>query len=223
VEPQSRFSSAAGTDPAVGSAGVAGDGVEHDPCEPAWPKSRPLRHPRDGWQYRPHGRIDPDLPQLVILDSALKEAYDYSFTDLRREVGGLLVGGYYVDETLARPQHYVEIIGFVPALKGESGSGSFKFTHESWTEARRESERRFGDGLIFVGWHHTHPGISVFLSGLDRFIHNSYFSEPWMTALVVDPRSREFEFFRIRDGRVEACGFQLMSRADTDSRPDGSA
>jgi proteasome lid subunit RPN8/RPN11 len=43
-----------------------------------------------------------------------------------------------------------------------------------------------------VGWYHSHPGLGVFLSEQDRFIHKSFFGdEPWYIAVVFDPASGE--------------------------------
>lgn len=180
-----------------------------------WPKRRPLRPCRDGWSYRRCGFLDSRGFVLVVAESALREAREYSMTDREREVGGLLVGGFYIDDTHSRPLRYVEVEGFVPADRGISQTGHFTFTHEAWSSARRAKEERFGDELLNVGWHHTHPGIGPFLSGLDRFIHTSYFAEPWMPALVVDPRAQgqDFDFFLMDRDRVDSTGFFLMSHA----------
>jgi proteasome lid subunit RPN8/RPN11 len=58
-----------------------------------------------------------------------------------------------------------------------------------------------------VGWHHTHPGFGVFLSGYDLFIHQHFFREPWQIALVIDPQRQELGFFQWRGDRVSDCGF----------------
>jgi proteasome lid subunit RPN8/RPN11 len=179
----------------------------------AWPKRRPLRRCRDGWSYRRCGFVALRDFVLVVADAALREARAYSMTDRDREVGGLLVGGFYIDDTFARPLRYVEIEGFVPAVRGISQTGHFTFTHEAWAGARRIKEQRFGDELINVGWHHTHPGIGPFLSNQDQYIQKHHFPEPWMTALVVDPRAKgaDFEFFLMERDVVRPTGFLLMT------------
>lgn len=185
---------------------------DNEAAAPAWPKVRPLRSHREGWRYRLcDGPADPDDVRLFVFESALREAHDYSLTDMHREVGGLLVGGYYIDDRLKKPIHYVEIEGFIPVLEGRSGSGQFTFTHDSWSAARKAKEARFGDDLLMLGWHHTHPGIGLFLSQLDQFIQKNYFAEPWMPALVVDPRIKQSNFFRMRGGAPEKWAFYLMS------------
>jgi proteasome lid subunit RPN8/RPN11 len=67
-------------------------------------------------------------------------------------------------------------------------------------------EQQWGD-RIKVGWHHTHPGYGIFLSGYDQFIHNNFFNVPGMFALVVDPRAESLGFFQLKAGGIRPCGF----------------
>jgi proteasome lid subunit RPN8/RPN11 len=46
-----------------------------------------------------------------------------------------------------------------------------------------------------VGWYHTHPGFGIFLSGMDLFIHQNFFTQIWHVAYVLDPRARTSGFF----------------------------
>ena len=47
-----------------------------------------------------------------------------------------------------------------------------------------------------VGWYHTHPGWSVFLSGMDLFICNNFFNRPLDVALVIDPCKQDRGWFQ---------------------------
>jgi nucleoid-associated protein YgaU len=49
--------------------------------------------------------------------------------------------------------------------------------------------------MRIVGWYHTHPGFGLFLSEQDQFSHRSFFSDPRMVALVVDPKAGEAGWF----------------------------
>ena len=48
---------------------------------------------------------------------------------------------------------------------------------------------------IIVGWYHTHPGFGIFLSNMDAFIHENFFSFPWEPAYVFDPQAETDGFF----------------------------
>jgi proteasome lid subunit RPN8/RPN11 len=159
---------------------------------------RSVTHQRIGTIYRDS--------TLVFIDSrVIDDILDYSCCDLRCEIGGFLVGGYYQDQ-----QSYIEIKHFMPALDARSRAGSLTFTHETWSQANADIRRDFPDERI-VGWHHTHPGLGLFLSEYDLFIHRNFFSEPWQIAMVVDPREREFVVYQWRDGKLIDCGFVCVS------------
>jgi proteasome lid subunit RPN8/RPN11 len=118
-----------------------------------------------------------------------------------------MLGGLYREKRAGR--EYVEVGAYLPAPAAESGPASLKFTHDSWAALTRRASAEFPDMLV-LGWHHTHPGLGVFLSGYDVFIHRNFFSQPWQFALVVDPKTREMGFFQWRGGEIVDCGFTLL-------------
>jgi proteasome lid subunit RPN8/RPN11 len=166
----------------------------------------------------------PDAVAIRIEEPVLEAILDYSEQDLRRELGGFLLGG------LVEPENrIVEVRRFWPAVDARSAAASLTFTHETWSQIHRALDQQF-PGERIVGWQHTHPGLGVFFSGYDLFIHRNYFREPWQVALVVDPRSHEFSFYQWRNGEIVDCGFlcpgnkllgnKLLSAADQDSSGD---
>ncbi|MBL4846905.1 MAG: Mov34/MPN/PAD-1 family protein [Planctomycetes bacterium] len=98
------------------------------------------------------------------------------------EVGGFLLGGYYY----SRGQRYLDIDVAFPALEAKSEAISLTFDKVALKAFHKERERRFPSKLI-LGWYHTHPRHSVFLSPDDVFIHKSFFSQAHHVAIVVDP------------------------------------
>jgi proteasome lid subunit RPN8/RPN11 len=149
------------------------------------------------------GRLHKSTLPLFVHEPALTAAISYSEQDPTREVGGFLIGGFYVDRF-----PYVELQHFLPALDARSQAASLTFTHESWSCLHREIERRYA-GHQVIGWHHSHPNMGIFLSPRDAFIHESFFTHLWQIALVIDPQRRELAFFQWRRERVVACGFVL--------------
>ncbi len=59
-----------------------------------------------------------------------------------------------------------------------------------------------------VGWYHSHTRTEIFLSDVDREIHDRFFSQPWQVALVLKPHAfqptRAGFFFRESDGHIHA-------------------
>lgn len=147
------------------------------------------------------GTVFADTIPIFIHQHVLDAIVDYSESEPQREIGGFLIGGLHEDRRI-----YTEIRHFLPAVETESNVASLTFTHESWAAVHREISEKFPDDRI-VGWHHTHPGMGIFLSGYDDFIHRHYFSQPWEVALVVDPQRQEMGFFQWRADQLIICGF----------------
>lgn len=148
------------------------------------------------------GEISQEAVTLFVHEKVLEEILDFSHEDLQRETGGFLIGNLYQNDGFK----YVELESFLPAVHAVSHSASLKFTHETWSQANSEVQSRFF-GKRIVGWHHTHPGLGVFLSAYDRFIHRNFFGQNWQFALVVDPCQQEFGFYQWQGDAVRDCGF----------------
>jgi proteasome lid subunit RPN8/RPN11 len=150
----------------------------------------------------PKGTIQPGDLHIFLTEKILKEVIDWSNSDLDHELGGVFVGDLYSWKGLS----YLEIAGYVKAKDYVHTAASFKFTHDTWSAITREKEQRFNDKMI-LGWHHTHPGYGIFLSGMDQFIHRRFFDLPWMFAMVVDPKQETLGFFQLRKKQLEHIGF----------------
>lgn len=151
------------------------------------------------------GRIVGELrsqgPTILAYERVLDDVLRYSDQSMRVEIGGFLLGKLHES-----PEWCCEIRGFTAAEHTRSTAGSLTFTHETWATLNRYLDQR-GQGDKVLGWHHTHPGLGVFLSGYDEFIHRHFFSQPWQLAMVVDPVKQEFGFFQWNADRIVDCGF----------------
>jgi proteasome lid subunit RPN8/RPN11 len=136
--------------------------------------------------------------KIFIPTDVLAAMSDHADEDLRMELGGALAGDIYS----WKGTPYAVVAGYIPAEEYENTAASFRFTHNSWEQIRRDLDRLYPDKLL-VGWHHTHPGYGVFLSGADQFIQNNFFNLPHQFAVVTDPRSRTFGFFQNKDSKIE--------------------
>jgi proteasome lid subunit RPN8/RPN11 len=132
-----------------------------------------------------------DLPIYVDMDS-LADMEDHALSDTGVELGGVMLGGQFEDEN-GRP--FVFITDSLRAKHYESTKGSFKFTHDTWSEITRERDE-FPDDLQIVGWYHTHPDWGVFLSGMDMFICDNFFNKTLDVALVIDPCRQDRGLFQ---------------------------
>ena len=154
---------------------------------------------------------DQDLAILVDLD-VMREMEAHARTNTHVELGGVLLGEKSIDED-GIP--FVAVRESIRAEHYEATRGSFKFTHETWSEITRQ-RARFPSEFGLVGWYHTHPDWGVFLSGMDLFICENFFNDELDVALVIDPCRGDRGWFYWRNGQgeratVRAAGFTLFS------------
>ncbi len=158
------------------------------------------------------GEIDKsDLPIFVNLD-VMRDMEGHARTNMHVELGGVLLGGKFVDE---QGQSFVVVREALRAEHYEATRGSFKFTHDTWAQITRDREQ-FPDDLHLVGWYHTHPDWGVFLSGMDMFICDNFFNDSLDVALVIDPcrGDRGWFFWNEVEGQTlkkQVSGFYLFA------------
>jgi proteasome lid subunit RPN8/RPN11 len=165
---------------------------------------KPVERPMPIGRAEAMGTIRPDDLHIFMPERVLKEIIVYSRSRTDVEVGGVVVG------TLCawRGVPYLDIQGYLIARKAIHSPASLRFTHDTWAAIHKEKDERFpGDESIILGWHHTHPGYTVFLSATDMFTHRNYFNLPWLVALVVDPKADQLGFFQWKGDLVVPVGF----------------
>lgn len=152
-----------------------------------------------------------DLVRPVYFsDEVLSAVQAHGWRCMGAEVGGLLLG------SVARsPQgEYIRVEQALPARMAGEKRSELTFTHETWA-ALNEDHKNTWPGLSIVGWYHTHPGLGVFMSERDCFIHSSFFSRQTSVALVVDPLDATRGVFQKVDDRVvQVPGFHVYGPAD---------
>ena len=163
--------------------------------EEPFPSGRTLRWEPAGAQAP---QIDDEL-KLVVTQDVLNEVNRHTGSTLERELGGFLLGNlYYCPNTGSQ---YVLIDQLWEARFTIGTEVSLRLTTDTWADLTDQMQTRFR-GKLLVGWYHSHPRMSVFLSGDDLELHESRFSEPWMVALVVEPLSRQAGFFGQQSGNL---------------------
>jgi len=70
-----------------------------------------------------------------------------------------------------------------------------------------------GFDYILVGWYHSHPGHTCFLSGTDMETQRSMFNQPYHVALVIDPINRDIKTFKLRGDGYEETTFAVFDPA----------
>ncbi|MCS7132373.1 MAG: Mov34/MPN/PAD-1 family protein [Nitrososphaeria archaeon] len=115
-----------------------------------------------------------------IYPLALGKIIKHTLIDPNNEVAGLLVGKYI---------NKSDVLEIWDAITGDQKSTpGFVYLHEDTIAQAAEWILRNRPGLYIVGWYHSHPGFSIFLSAIDLETQKRYqMFYPKAVALVVDP------------------------------------
>lgn len=147
------------------------------------------------------------MRQIVIFPGILSLILSKAARAGRTEIGGFLIG------KIKRNQLIITRATF-PRQIGTS-------THVSINDvdmallAEELAER--GAGEVIIGWHHTHPGLGVFLSGTDVSTQRRYQAFfPEAVAMVMDPikfsetlnlEDLDLRIYRVKNGKPEALDY----------------
>jgi proteasome lid subunit RPN8/RPN11 len=146
---------------------------------------------------------------ILIDEPALRAAQNHALSSLHHEVAGVLVGSR--PEKQPDGRYIVHIFDTIIAQHTVMQGASVTYTPESWRYLNDTLHERYPDDTaVMVGWYHTHPGFGIFLSGMDLFIHQNFFTQIWHIAMVLDPRARTSGFFCWNRAKTEVkrCDFQ---------------
>jgi proteasome lid subunit RPN8/RPN11 len=134
-----------------------------------------------------------------MTQEAYRKINSHANSTLDMEVGGMLVG--QVCHTQAGLP-YIIVEAQLEARYVSQGATYLTFTSNTLADALNRVDDLYRDRQI-VGWYHTHPGLSVFLSSMDVWLHTNFFTQPWQVALVIDPMVRSGGFFRYTEDRPD--------------------
>ena len=115
----------------------------------------------------------------------------HSTSNTSVEVGGVLIGHWCLGD---QHEQFVVIEHALPARHTRQGGTFITFTPDSLVDIHEQLETDY-KGMLILGWDHTHPGMGVFLSHYDVWLHRNFFPEPWQVALVVEPVAEAAGFF----------------------------
>jgi proteasome lid subunit RPN8/RPN11 len=157
--------------------------------------------------YRKVGDEDEKF-KIFISEIVLEDIKTYLSSDKAKELGGVVLGDVYLDEN---DDKFIIINEFVIARFTEANETKLTFTHKSWEYINNKIDKEYPEKRV-LGWFHSHPGHTVFLSSYDKFIHENFFSQEFMTAYVFDSVNNEEGFFFWKDNvLVKSSCFYIYS------------
>ncbi len=127
-----------------------------------------------------------------IMDHALKEA------PKRLEVMGFLLGEVFTWK--GRPY---ALVRDVVTTHLKSSSAKVRFDPDAFPRLFSKLDDS-GFDYILVGWYHSHPGHTCFLSRTDLETQRTMFSQEYHSAVVIDPLNKDIKAFKLEgDGYCE--------------------
>lgn len=154
--------------------------------------------------WLPPDQITMEDFSIVVTSEVILQTSKHVAQTLEHERGGFLLGNRYQCPNTGR--EYIIIDQYVEADFVESTDVSLTFTLEAWGQLEDKLTGKYY-GKQLVGWYHSHPSMSIFLSEHDLVIHQNRFNEPWMVALVLEPKKHLGGFFVWNNGKVDPNHF----------------
>jgi proteasome lid subunit RPN8/RPN11 len=149
--------------------------------------------------------------KIYIEKTALEGLEQHLSSDKNNELGGVLTG---YNCKLHSGESFIVIRNYIKAGFTNSSVSRLTFTHKTWEQINNELENKYPDEII-LGWYHSHPGHSVFLSDYDVFIQKNFFNLEFMVAYVFDPTITQRGFFFWNSDKIEkAKGFYIISNEE---------
>jgi proteasome lid subunit RPN8/RPN11 len=153
--------------------------------------------------YRWTPTTEEDAPpfshKIIITQDVLKRVNEHVQQQTSIEIGGFLLGNRCYCPT--ERMHYIRIDNYSEAQFTSADEVSLHIDYKTWQQLHEELDGKHEKSRL-LGWYHSHPGHTVFLSPMDFNVHELGFTEEWMVALVIDPINGLGGFFCRRDGAL---------------------
>jgi len=104
------------------------------------------------------------------------------------EVGGFMLGNYWESDV---SDYEISLEHFIPSRKIE-GNNPIKLHFGTNAMLELEEEKDRFPQYELLGWFHTHPGHTPYLSEQDMTIHNNFFIKKYQIAIVLDSLTQEY-------------------------------
>lgn len=128
-------------------------------------------------------------PLVVVSKHCLTSIFEHVITS-QKELGGLLVGNVYINP-ISKTPNLVIVSENIQSVECDSTGVSLRMESNIWNNARE----KISNGLIVVGWYHSHPNLGAFFSGTDRRNQRYNFNHVYSVGYVIDPFINESKWF----------------------------
>jgi proteasome lid subunit RPN8/RPN11 len=145
------------------------------------------------------------VSKVFLHPACIREIHQWATESLAEEpvseVGGFLLGRFQKEK---ENQYEVSIEVFVPAKEVDYSSPTVLDFGAKALLAVDQALQEYPE-LEMIGWFHTHPGHTPYLSTMDLRIHDGFYRQPYHVAVVLDSLTPAFDtgiFSRMKQGTV---------------------
>ncbi len=148
--------------------------------------------------------IDDSIPVYVdALAADQMFAHCLSEVKSKKEVMGLLIGELFQDDE-------GDSFGIVRETATSSlSSDNVSVRFSDFGQLMSELDNLDYDWIL-LGWYHSHPGHTCFLSSTDINTHTTMFKQPHQVAIVIDPINIEARNFIVSEGEVQEVPLAII-------------
>lgn len=136
--------------------------------------------------------------ELVFTRAAAKQIKEFTDWGKQTERNRVEQQGMLLGQVYSTPDGFIGLVEFVVLSEAVGNSVYIESAHSEWSEMDRvmdEENARRKYKLVKVGWWHTHPNMSIFMSETDKTTQRNYFNENWQFAAVLNPQHMKWGAF----------------------------
>ena len=154
--------------------------------------------------------LSDEAVELYISFSCFQKMIDHCIARMgeQEEVMGLILG----DVFQWKNRIYTVAEDTVAADAEDSTATSVRFGSTGLDEVARALDEVDYEYLI-VGWYHSHPGFTTFLSEKDLETQKKNFNKPFHATIVIDPVNRQFRSYKVIEDRYVEKRFSLFEQS----------
>ncbi|MFK7946529.1 MAG: hypothetical protein AB8G11_02980 [Saprospiraceae bacterium] len=148
---------------------------------------------------------DTQISKIWLHRQVIIDIHEYATKSLEqkpvREVGGFFLGNYKKNHA----NYGISIDQFVPSTPKHNSPVEFVFGAKATIELENVLNKIENKNKVCIGWFHTHPGHTPYLSNMDMTPHEGLFKEAFQIAVVLDSLTVDFDtgfFTRKQNGQV---------------------
>ena len=152
-----------------------------------------------------------DWTELFISHNCIQKMVSHcdSWRDKQIEVMGLIIGDIFQ----WRNRVYTIAEDTVAAEIEDSTATSVKFGIQGLQEVATALNNMEYEYML-VGWYHSHPGFTCFLSEKDLETQKRTFNKPYHATIVIDPISRQFRSYKVIEDEYIEKRYQLFAESE---------